>query len=77
MVRRSALFLFALLPTLSAAPSDDDWVRREAKRVRNSDTDAWRKIPWASLTRARQASKDEGAPLFLFTMEGNLETGRC
>ena len=38
----------------------------------------WTKIPWVpSLLEARRASQEEKSPLFLFTHDGNLATGRC
>jgi hypothetical protein len=66
---------------LGAAPAegrDEGWVRRRVREVRGSDTAAWRKVPWAaSLREARAASRREGQPLFLFTHDGNIDTGRC
>ncbi len=39
---------------------------------------AWQKIPWvASLTEARRLAEKEKIPIFLFTHDGNIETGRC
>jgi hypothetical protein len=39
---------------------------------------AWTRIPWtASLVEARRASQEENRPLFLFTLDGNIGTGRC
>jgi hypothetical protein len=38
----------------------------------------WTKIPWtASLLDARRISRQEQRPMFLFTFEGNMSTGRC
>lgn len=77
---RRCLLLMTLLGSLSvfAAQRDDAWVRKESKRVRASDPSSWRKIPWtASLPAARKASKAEDCPVFLFTLEGNMDTGRC
>jgi hypothetical protein len=71
----------ALMPgpeRASAQEHDAAWVRTQIQRIRDSDTVAWRKIPWtASLTEARRVSAAEGRPLFLFTHDGNIETGRC
>ena len=68
----------ALLSTLSAAEPDARWVVKQADRLRAGDTDDWRKIPWAkSLTSAASAARDEGRPLFVFSHEGNIDTGRC
>ena len=62
----------------AAEPRDADWVKKRVDDVKQSDTSDWRKIPWAaSLLEARKLSKKEGKPLFLFTLDGNLDTGRC
>ena len=61
-----------------AAERDEAWARRRVEEIKGSDTDAWRKIPWAaSLLEARRASEREKHPIFLFTHEGNIDTGRC
>ena len=68
----------ALLSTLSAAEPDARWIAKQVDRLRAGDTDAWRKIPWSkSLTSAASAARDEGRPLFVFSHEGNIDTGRC
>ena len=68
----------ALLSTLFAGEPDARWVAKQADRLRAGDTDAWREIPWAkSLTAAASAARDEGRPLFVFSHEGNIDTGRC
>jgi hypothetical protein len=74
--------LFAALALILApalwADKLEDSLRERVKAVKESDNLAWKKIPWtASLLAARKASKAEGAPVFLFTHDGNLETGRC
>ena len=69
---------FALLSTLFAGDPDPQWVTKQAARLRAGDTDAWRKIPWAkSLSSAASTANDEGRPLFIFSHEGNIDTGRC
>ena len=61
-----------------AQEHDEAWVLRQIRVVKDSDADEWRRIPWtASLLDARQASKQENHPVFLFTHDGNIETGRC
>jgi hypothetical protein len=61
-----------------AEPRDPDWVKKRVDEVKQSDTSDWRKVPWAaSLLEARKLSKKEDKPLFLFTLDGNLDTGRC
>lgn len=72
-----ALALLALV-TISAAERDEDAIKQRIEQIKDSDTNAWRKIPWtASLLEARRASTREKKPLFLFTHDGNIETGRC
>jgi hypothetical protein len=57
---------------------DEAWVKRQVEAIRRSDTTGWARIPWvASLTTARQISAKEKQPVFLFTLDGNMETGRC
>jgi hypothetical protein len=71
-------FLLALAPLAVAAERDEPWVIKRIREIRESDTDAWRKIPWTNtlLDAARLAAKEE-RPMFLFSHEGNLDTGRC
>jgi hypothetical protein len=73
--------VFAMAWALSfstAQEGDDAWVRKRVKQITESDNNDFRKIPWAaSLLEARKIAKDEGRPIFLFTLDGNLETGRC
>ncbi len=57
---------------------NEAWVNKRIEQIKDSDTTAWRKIPWtASLLEARRISQHEKKPLFLFTHDGNIETGRC
>jgi hypothetical protein len=73
----SAALALALVPALWA-DKHEDWLKERVKEVRESDTQGWKKIPWtASLLDARKASKAERVPVFLFTHDGNIETGRC
>jgi hypothetical protein len=61
-----------------AGPPDLEQVRERAKRLRDSDTEGWRRIPWAaSLLEAADAARREGRPMFVFTHDGNIDTGRC
>jgi hypothetical protein len=69
---------FALLSTLPAGEPDTQWITKQADRLRAGDTDAWRKIPWAkSLSAAASTARTEGRHLFIFTHDGNIDTGRC
>jgi hypothetical protein len=73
-----ALLLVTYVTAGFAQERDEAWVLRQVERVKQSDTNDWRRIPWtASLLDARQASKQENHPVFLFTHDGNIETGRC
>jgi hypothetical protein len=73
------LFLLLVGPLLAqATPRSEEWVRQRVRRIKASDTDAWRRIPWAdSLTIAAATAKKEDRPMFVFSHEGNIDTGRC
>lgn len=72
------LTLGVLVPILRADDADETRVLRQIQRIKDSDNIEWRRIPWAgSLLDAERAAKDENRPVFLFTQDGNLETGRC
>ena len=69
---------FALLSTLFAEDADTLWITKQAARLRAGDTDEWRKIPWAkSLSAAASDARAEGRLLFIFSHEGNIDTGQC
>ena len=52
--------------------------RGQIQRIKDSDATEWRRIPWTgSLLDAERAARDENRPVFLFTHDGNLDTGRC
>jgi hypothetical protein len=73
-----AIALLALVAAWPAVASDEERVLARVKAIRESDTEAWRKIPWAaSVLEADRAARREGWPLFVFSHEGNLDTGRC
>jgi hypothetical protein len=76
--------IFALLTActavspLGAQDHGEAWVASQVEAIRRSDTAGWERIPWvASLLEARRLSGRERRPVFLFTLDGNLETGRC
>jgi hypothetical protein len=77
--RDSAIALAALAVSVAFAQEGEEAsIRKRIDAIKKSDADAWRKIPWtSSLMAARQASEREKQPLFLFTHDGNIETGRC
>lgn len=83
-MRYLSAFAFAGL-TLFAADSflrDDALVKAVESQIRkNQPTRAERRydeIGWAPDTRtALAAAKKAGRPVFLFTYDGSIETGRC
>src|SRR6516164_5603943 len=77
-LRRSVIALAVLVGgTVSAAHADEAWIKGQIEQIKDSDTNAWRKIPWTgSLLDARRAGEREKKPIFLFTHDGNIETGR-
>jgi hypothetical protein len=67
-----------LLPVMQAGEWTPERIQARIREIRDSDTIGWRKIPWTpSLLDARKASQTEKQLLFLFTHEGNIDTGRC
>ena len=61
-----------------AGEPDEARIRERVEQVKRSNSEAWQKIPWvASLTEARRLAEKERIPIFLFTHDGNIETGRC
>jgi hypothetical protein len=80
MTVRGRVFLAAALAVIavSTVEGDEAAIRKQIERIKDSDTNAWRQIPWtASLLAARRASEREKQPMFLFTHDGNMDTGRC
>jgi hypothetical protein len=48
------------------------------KQIKPAGAMNWTKIPWTgSLLEAREASQQEKCPVFLFSLDGNISTGRC
>jgi hypothetical protein len=80
-VRAKSLAVLAVLLvswSVRAQDRDEAWVAKQVKQIRQSDTTGWDRISWVgTLTEARRISGSENKPLFLFTLDGNLETGRC
>jgi hypothetical protein len=67
------------LPAATRPGSDDDarWVARRVAAIKET-RENWRQIPWVrSVAVARRLGREEGRPVFLFTHDGNLDTGRC
>jgi hypothetical protein len=79
MLRASSIAVALLsLAAGPAVPHDEARIQRRVEEIKDSDTGAWRQIPWtASLLEARRASQREKKPFFLFTHDGNIDTGRC
>lgn len=83
LATRGALTLVACgLAAAAAARPDAEhgeaWVKDRVRAVAASDTTAWQRIPWTvSLADARRAGAKEGRFIFLFSHDGNIETGRC
>jgi hypothetical protein len=64
-----------LLLALGLTPQE---IRDKAADLRKGDAEGWRAIPWvASVPEAVALAKKEDRPLFVFSFEGNLDTGRC
>ena len=64
-----------LLLALALSPEE---MRARAAELRRGDADAWRALPWLpSLPEAIALAAREKRPLFVFSFEGNLDTGRC
>jgi hypothetical protein len=77
-LRTSLIALTVLSLGMAVTEPDGAWIKQRIDQIKQSDTNAWRKIPWtASLLEARRASQREKQPIFLFTHDGNIETGRC
>jgi hypothetical protein len=78
MNRTLAIFpLLAAGWALAQSPIDDR-VHQRVAQIRASDTDSWRQVPWtATLLDAGRAAVKESRPMFVFSHEGNIDTGRC
>ncbi len=80
MKYRAGLLAVAALAVMAASADqrEADSISKRIEAIKGSDTNAWRKIPWtSSLMPARRIGEREKQPLFLFTHDGNIETGRC
>jgi hypothetical protein len=79
-MRRSAILAALLAAGVASAQEgwDEARVAKQVEKVKGSDTEAWKRLPWVpSLVEAKEAARKEGRPVFLFTLDGNLDTGRC
>jgi len=58
--------------------SDEAEVAARVSALMKSDPKIFRQIPWVkSLGKALELSQIEQRPVFLFTHDGNMNTGRC
>jgi len=82
-VARTSVLLAALawgmsLIAVRADEPDEAAIKRRVEQVKRAEINGWRKIPWvASLLEARRLSQQEHKPVFLYSHEGNIDTGRC
>lgn len=78
MKRSLTLFWVLTAGWVIAADADESRIRKRLEAIRASDTEAWRQIPWtASLLDASRTAKKEGRLMFVFSHDGNIDTGRC
>ncbi len=74
----AALACFLAQPATRAAGPDESWIKKRVDYVKRAEINGWRKIPWVStMLEARRLSAREKKPVFLFSHDGNIETGRC
>jgi hypothetical protein len=74
----SLLLLTAVTASLLAADADPEWIAKRVAEVKPKQPLPATKVAWASsLPEARRLSEQERRPVFLFSFEGNLSTGRC
>jgi hypothetical protein len=72
------VLVLAVTASLLAADHDSEWVAKRVAQIKPKEPLAATKVSWApSLPEARRISEQEHRPLFLFSFEGNLGTGRC
>ena len=77
-MKRSMILLLALAAPAAAGERSDAWVSKRVREIRESDTENWRKIPWADgLLDAAAAAKKDDRLMFIFSHDGNIDTGRC
>jgi hypothetical protein len=79
--RTIAMLLLVLATPFARGQSASEEVagiRQAIERVRDSADRRWEQIPWVpTLLEARKLSAETKLPVFLFTQEGNLRSGRC
>ena len=79
LVSVAVSLLAAGVPVAGQAQEHDArWIAARVRELNQAAPEAWTQIPWvATLSEARQAAKREGRPIFLFTQDGDMSTGRC
>ena len=74
----SLLVAMSVTAGLLAADHDSEWITKRVEQIKPKEPPAATKLSWASsLPEARRISEREHRPVFLFSFEGNLGTGRC
>jgi hypothetical protein len=74
----AALACWLAPAAVRAADSDESWIKQRVEALKKAEINGWRKIPWVStMLEARRLSLKENKPVFLFSHDGNIETGRC
>ena len=73
--------LLGILCTASAAPPPKDaaWVKQRVKEWQPTASEKrWESIGWATgLKAALSLAKQHQRPVFLFTLDGKMNVGRC
>jgi len=70
------------VPLMAGSMADQKvvpWVQTRVRKIEPKPTDRrFDQIGWIStLTEASKISKQTGRPIFLFTHDGDISTGRC
>jgi hypothetical protein len=84
-MRRTALTMclavMAASAALAAAPLERDaaWVTQRVKQWQPTERERrWEGIGWAPTIReAERLAKEHNRPVFLFTLDGKMNVGRC
>jgi hypothetical protein len=81
---RLLALLLGVIPGFAFAQEADEYriisgrVAVAVENARAAELHEWKRIPWIdSLAKAREVSRAENCPLFLFAHNGNMGTGRC
>jgi hypothetical protein len=64
---------------VAAAPRDPAWVEQRVQGWQPTERERrWEKIGWAQDIRtAMRLAKEHNRPVFLFTLDGRMNVGRC